>query len=91
MVCDSSLPIFKLNIMGTFYNRQDMSASCSPVTIGDEFKFKNRNCRVTKINQDASFYYVFINPSLNDGKTRKITFKYWQTNVKIINYNNVLK
>ena len=91
MVCDSSLPIFQLIIMGTFYNRQDMSAPCSPVTVGDEFNFKRKNCRITKINEDASFNYVFINPALNDGKTRKITFKYWQNNIKINKMRYFLK
>jgi hypothetical protein len=66
--------------MGTNYNRQDMCAPCSPVSIGDEFKFNHRNCKVIKIN-NSSFDYEYINPALKNNKTNKITFIYWQNNV----------
>lgn len=65
--------------MGTFYNRQDMTASCSPVTVGDEFEFNGRNCRVTKLHKKY-FSYEYVNPTLNNGKSKIITFRYWQDN-----------
>lgn len=66
--------------MGTNYNRQDMCAQCSPLSVGDQFKFNHRNCKVIKIN-NSSFDYEFINPALKNNKTNKITFIYWQNNV----------
>jgi hypothetical protein len=66
--------------MGTNYNRQDMGAACSPVSVGDEFKFNHRRCVVIKINQ-SSFDYEYMNPALKNNKVMKITFIYWQNNV----------
>lgn len=61
----------------TRYNRQDMTASCPPVRIGDEFKFEWKNCIVTKL-YDECFSYEYINPSLRKDIEMRITYKYWQ-------------
>ena len=63
--------------MGTFYNRQDASASCSPVTVGDEFQYDFKNCRVTKLHP-FSFEYKYVNPSYSNSKGMFITYRFWQ-------------
>lgn len=67
--------------MATFYNRQNMTASCSPVTVGDQFKFNYRNCIVTKVYNNC-FEWESLNPALkNKRKVNIITFQYWQQNI----------
>jgi hypothetical protein len=73
--------------MGTFYNRQDMTAPCSPVTVGDEFYFYGRRCVVVKLNQN-SFDYHYMNPSYSNKNTKRMTFVYWQTN-KTVKFNTI--
>lgn len=67
--------------MSTFYNRKDMGAACSPVTVGDCFKFNHYNCIVTEL-YNHGFAYDYMNPSYTSGDNRKlISFVYWQANV----------
>lgn len=49
--------------MGTCYNRSDMTAPCSSVTVNDQFVFKGKNCIVLGLYKN-SFRYNYLNPSL---------------------------
>ena len=58
----------------------DKNMTCAPVSVGLEFKFNFRRCRITAVHYEC-FDYVFVNPALENGRRKTITFRYWQDNM----------